>query len=383
LVTLEREPEAASALDDLTNTHDTSTDGLARLTNGKLMLSTLRGDIREALDRARAILPLTSRIRDPLIQTSFLNSLSCNLVVSAYYYEALEVASQEIELSTQYRLLFVTPHAKLNLASSLCGLRQFKRCISHLKQVSYLAENDGFLLMNVGAVLARVYLALGSPERALNALEAYEHGSTTQGMEAEYDAWWALALSCAGRFDEALERAAQADEQTRRIEVASLTPWVRAIIAILSQDGDAALNSVNSAFMICRSTGNIDGLVSAYRACPSILKYLTQNKANVRELKTIMRRARDGSLAQRAGLRVPLRQGSLGRQLLSRREKEVFRLLAQGLTNRELAQALFISESTVKVHLRHIYEKLGVRSRTEAVLHAVEEEELGDSDDPL
>jgi len=54
--------------------------------------------------------------------------------------------------------------------------------------------------------------------------------------------------------------------------------------------------------------------------------------------------------------------------LLSKRELEVCELLSRGMTNREIAHALFISETTVKVHVRHIFKKLGVRSRTEVAL---------------
>ncbi len=57
---------------------------------------------------------------------------------------------------------------------------------------------------------------------------------------------------------------------------------------------------------------------------------------------------------------------------LSEREKETLRLVAQGLSNKEIAAALFISINTVKVHLRNIFEKIDVESRTGATLYAIE-----------
>jgi len=61
---------------------------------------------------------------------------------------------------------------------------------------------------------------------------------------------------------------------------------------------------------------------------------------------------------------------------LTERELEVLRLVAQGLNNREIAKQLFISENTVKNHVRNILEKLQLHSRMEAVMYAVREKLL-------
>jgi LuxR family maltose regulon positive regulatory protein len=55
---------------------------------------------------------------------------------------------------------------------------------------------------------------------------------------------------------------------------------------------------------------------------------------------------------------------------LSERELEVLRLVAAGLSNQEIAQKLVIAVSTVKSHLNHIYRKLCVNSRTQALAQA-------------
>ena len=56
---------------------------------------------------------------------------------------------------------------------------------------------------------------------------------------------------------------------------------------------------------------------------------------------------------------------------LTEREQEVLRLMASGIGNREIADALVLSEGTVKNHISSIFSKLGVTDRTKAVLHAI------------
>jgi DNA-binding NarL/FixJ family response regulator len=58
---------------------------------------------------------------------------------------------------------------------------------------------------------------------------------------------------------------------------------------------------------------------------------------------------------------------------LTARELEIVRMIAQGLRNKAIAERLFISEGTVKIHLHNVYEKLGLDGRLELMLHAQKE----------
>lgn len=89
------------------------------------------------------------------------------------------------------------------------------------------------------------------------------------------------------------------------------------------------------------------------------------------ELLTAVRTAAAGqsALAPAVALRLMDRMRSPGRAL-SAREIDVLTQVAAGMSNQQIARALFISEATVKSHLVHIYTKLGVDSRTAAAAEA-------------
>jgi len=78
-------------------------------------------------------------------------------------------------------------------------------------------------------------------------------------------------------------------------------------------------------------------------------------------------------VAEFARLAPPARPANAGlAEPLSSREQEVLQLLAQGLTNRQIADRLFLAEGTVKNYITSILQKLGVRDRTQAALRARE-----------
>lgn len=119
-------------------------------------------------------------------------------------------------------------------------------------------------------------------------------------------------------------------------------------------------------------------LLEAIKAGASayVLKDVTQ-----RELLATIRRVLRGESTLNPDMVVRLlehmtdlapRQAQLPAVELSLREREVLRLMAQGLTNREIARALTLSASTIKNHVEHILAKLGVSDRTQAAVHAFE-----------
>lgn len=69
---------------------------------------------------------------------------------------------------------------------------------------------------------------------------------------------------------------------------------------------------------------------------------------------------------------VPATSSKVLPEPLSEREIELLRLIASGLSNKEIGETLFITEGTVKNHITHILGKMGVRDRTQAVLKAKE-----------
>jgi DNA-binding NarL/FixJ family response regulator len=68
-----------------------------------------------------------------------------------------------------------------------------------------------------------------------------------------------------------------------------------------------------------------------------------------------------------------LTTGRDGQEILTQREREILQLLADGMSNAEVAQRLFISQETVKSHVRHILAKLEAETRTQAVAIALRE----------
>jgi DNA-binding NarL/FixJ family response regulator len=137
-------------------------------------------------------------------------------------------------------------------------------------------------------------------------------------------------------------------------------------------DGFEAIRLIREADRRARIVvlSNYDGSEDVHRALDAgASAYLTKD-ASAQELTRAI-------LAVHAGRRylppalASLLRGRISADQLTPREVEVLRLLADGLSNKEIAARLNIAEKTVRIHLTHIFDKLGVGDRTQAVLTAL------------
>jgi ATP/maltotriose-dependent transcriptional regulator MalT len=373
LTDLEEPRQAAEALREFEKLAPESVEDKIRLSHGPIHLAVRWGGIRQALNRHRSTLELLDRTTDPVVRSGFLQSYGTALNLAARYSDAYALADRQIADAKRFGLDWVRTHGLEMKALAQIGLRDFKGAQAALRTAWQLAEaaDDFHALVNAQALLARIPLAQGAPVRALELLDMSGSRSVGPGMEGEVRSMRALALACCGAIEEAQAEIEASESITTHLEARGLRAFAKALVADRHGDDGARHKQLELALIDAQVTGNADSFVVAYRLAPNLLNAtagtnLTLSDFLLRPLATY-----DSRLAEKAGLN----QRALGirpASLLTDREEEVLELLRQGMSNREIAQTLWIAQSTAKVHVRHIFEKLGVRSRTEAALFRAE-----------
>ncbi len=147
------------------------------------------------------------------------------------------------------------------------------------------------------------------------------------------------------------------------VRIKELAPSVRIIMLTVSdEEGDLYESVKNGASGYLLKDSSIDEVAQAVRVVAEGQSLISPSMAVklIDEFKEMARADREQALTPR----------------LTDRELEVLRLVARGMNNRDAAKELYISENTVKNHVRNILEKLQLHSRMEAVMYAVREKLL-------
>jgi LuxR family transcriptional regulator, maltose regulon positive regulatory protein len=344
-----------------------------RLATSRVIMATRRGGLTEALEVVPATLELVPMVKDPLTRSSFLYMMSYGLGLAGRYSEALDRANEALEEAERYRLDFALRHAYVSKAIAQLGLRHFGSADSLLDRAEHIARqaSDAHVEHFTRAVRTRLRLAWGRPLDPTLEVEPELGRGVMKSMVGECIASLALFEACRGSAERALTLASRAEDVTESAESRGRTSWARAIVEHCRGSPDAKRRAAD-AFLETSRLGARDFFVCAYRGYPTLLALLSADNEFRAEVAEIVVNAKDFALARRAGLEI--RAPASGKQsALTRRERDVHKLIQQGLSNREIATTLFISEATVKVHVRRVLQKLGARSRTEAAVRRNDE----------
>jgi ATP/maltotriose-dependent transcriptional regulator MalT len=375
LDTEDSEPHATAAvLDELRELHDERPAHVLRLLNGNAIHLLQIGDVRASLHECELALPLLPNVNDPLQRTSFLNTCAYVYVELAEYEKALALTQREIDEAQASGLDFPIDHALVLRANAFTGLRKLQAAQRALTELGRrLPTASEHILGNATLQQARLRVALGDLDTAALLLQGGLIGSAR--LQGELLAFRGLVLAATGK-DQLADEALQAALSTQQFWFPDTTGPAHLGLAILElqRGGVGSEDAARATTRRSIDRGYIDALVVACRAFPGLARVGTDDPLLRSALTDIFVRSRDIDLGRQAGLAMPreLRRN----EGLSKREREVYELLIQGRTNRAIAKTLFISESTTKVHVRHIFEKLGVHSRAEAARASAREEGL-------
>jgi DNA-binding CsgD family transcriptional regulator len=357
---------ARQLLVELRNQTDGGPDHSVRIRHASGFIALMvDGDVRQTLSELAPAMSLLRHVSDPLVRTAYLNLFSTTLVYLGEYERSLELSDLQIEVARSSGLDFAADHALLTRASALIGLRRMGLAQRLLRDLESRNEPpSGFIVNGTRLQSARLRATVGDLHGAEILLrdplpEDLPHASRGENLAVR-----GLYLAAMGRASAARAAIREARAASTYIDTQGLCE-LALVISNLREEPAAKIGpDVHSTLLQIIKLGQVDPLVFACRVYTPLAACTTSSESLANAMTKIFTNSRDIALGRAAGLEMPreLRRA----EGLSRRERVVYELLSQGLSNREIAKALFISESTTKVHVRHIYEKLGVHSRAQA-----------------
>ena len=321
----------------------------------------LRGNLH--LDASRQLLP---RAEDPRVRTGLTYTIASALTQRGEYAAAREWLGHFYTDAEEFGLEFALPYANWTQAQIAIGQRRFgeaERALQAIEDTAARTQEQHHLL-NARALRARLLLQTGDVKSAVRCVSTEPAPPLIPSWEAEYLATRALALACAGDLTGSAHASTRAQRTSGALQVRGLIMAAKAVAKLGRSSNEQGRNL--TALMKLASLLEVwDPVVCAVRAAPELAAAVAAREQMRPSLEDLYRRSGDYALARRTGLRA--RATGRPQELLSPREYEILGLIARGMKNRDISRALFIADSTTKVHVRHILEKLGVHTRAEAV----------------
>jgi LuxR family maltose regulon positive regulatory protein len=347
---------------------------------GSVML--MRAKFMEANNICQKMLSLA--IRNGIEQTGIVGSLYGNLGMILCEYndvdEGIRLLNKAVELSEQGRDPVIMASCQISLLRGLIYQTDFAGAFKLMEKINERASDfmlPPWITNTISAFNVYMWIGSGNLNRAVQWMQERKLSvdNTIDNLrEFEYLAL-AHILFAQKQLDDAdrlLQRLIENTKAGDRVYLMIEMRLYRALILKAKEDIGAALDELKSALALAEPGGLINIFVSKGKPVAELLEEIVAvKKRDQDDIKAGFSQSYVKKIMIGFKASTPPKIEGLF-ESLSEREIEVLFLIARGLSNKDIAEKLFISLNTVKTHTKNINSKLNVNSRTRAVARAKE-----------